>query len=106
MVEDEIMETLPEEEIINEEVTEEVLPPQEELVLENPETGEVLDPAAGDQDVVQTDPIIIYSVEPEAPATIWEKPFEEYTPTEGYLFLLFVLALTCVFYRIFKKGVL
>lgn len=105
MAEDEIMETLPEEEIINEEVTEEV-PDQEELVLENPETGEVLDPAAGDQDIVQTDPIIIYSVEPEAPATIWEKPFEEYTPTEGYLFLLFVLALTCVFYRIFKKGVL
>ena len=93
------------EEVINEEVMEEVLD-QEELVLEDPETGEVLDPAAGDQDVVQTDPIIIYSVEPEAPATIWEKPFEEYTPTEGYLFLLFVLALTCIFYRIFKKGVL
>lgn len=105
MAEDEIMDTLPEEEIINEEVTEEV-PDQEELVLEDPETGEVLDPATGDQDSVQTDPIIIYSVEPEAPATIWEKPFEEYTPTEGYLFLLFVLALTCVFYRIFKKGVL
>lgn len=91
------------EEITNEEVQEEV--PQE-LVLEDQETGEVLDPAAGDQDAVQTDPIVIYSVEPEAPATIWEKPFEEYTPTEGYLFLLFVLALTCVFYRIFKKGVL
>lgn len=106
MAENEIMETLPEEEVINEEVTEEVLPPQEELVLENPETGEVLDPAAGDQDAVQTDPIVIYSVEPEAPATIWEKPFEEYTPTEGYLFILVVLALTCVFYRIFKKGVL
>ena len=97
---------LNQEEVTNEEIPEEVLPAQEELVLENPETGEVLDPAAGDQDVVQTDPIIIYSVEPEAPATIWEKPFEEYTPTEGYLFLLFVLALTCIFYRIFKKGVL
>lgn len=106
MVDENVIETSPEEEVINEEVQEEVLPPQEELVLENPETGEVLDPATGDQDVVQTDPIIIYSVEPEAPATIWEKPFEEYTPTEGYLFLLFVLALTCVFYRIFKKGVL
>ena len=106
MVDENVIETSPEEEVTNEEIQEEVLPPQEELVLEDPETGEVLDPAAGDQDVVQTDPIIIYSVEPEAPATIWEKPFEEYTPTEGYLFLLFVLALTCIFYRIFKKGVL
>ena len=106
MDEDNVMETLPEEEVTNEEIQEEVLPPQEELVLEDPETGEVLDPAAGDQDAVQTDPIIIYSVEPEAPATIWEKPFEEYTPTEGYLFILVVLALTCIFYRIFKKGVL
>lgn len=106
MVDENVIETSPEEEVTNEEIQEEVLPPQEELILEDPETGEVLDPAAGDQDVVQTDPIIIYSVEPEAPATIWEKPFEEYTPTEGYLFLLFVLALTCVFYRIFKKGVL
>lgn len=106
MVDENVIETSPEEEVTNEEIQEEVLLPQEELILEDPETGEVLDPAAGDQDVVQTDPIIIYSVEPEAPATIWEKPFEEYTPTEGYLFLLFVLALTCIFYRIFKKGVL
>ena len=95
-----------EEEVTNEEIQEEVLPSQEELVLEDPETGEVLDPATGNQDAVQTDPIIIYSVEPETPATIWEKPFEEYTPTEGYLFILVVLALTCIFYRIFKKGVL
>lgn len=44
--------------------------------------------------------------ESESESTIWEKPFDEYTPTEGYLFLLFVLALVCVMFRIFKGGII
>lgn len=38
--------------------------------------------------------------------TIWDKPFEEYTPTEGYLFLIFTLILVYLGFRIFKGGVL
>lgn len=32
--------------------------------------------------------------------TIWLKPFEEYTPTEGYLLLLFVLAVSVLVFKL------
>lgn len=38
--------------------------------------------------------------------TIWDKPFEEYTPTEGYLFLLFVLTFAALAFKLFKGGIL
>lgn len=38
------------------------------------------------------------------PDTIWEKPFSEYTPTEGYLLLLFVLVLSSLAYKFFRRG--
>lgn len=37
--------------------------------------------------------------------TIWDKPFTEYTPTEGYLFLLFVLVLAYSAFNLFKGGI-
>lgn len=40
----------------------------------------------------------------EPPPTIWDKPFAEYTPTEGYLFLLFVLILSACAFKLFKGG--
>ena len=46
------------------------------------------------------------SVPASTPApVIWDKPFSDYTPTEGYLFLLFVLACVVVFYKIFEWGI-
>ena len=36
--------------------------------------------------------------------TIWNKPFDMYTPTEGFLFLIFVLILTALVFKIFKGG--
>lgn len=50
----------------------------------------------------------VYNVTIEAEATeptIWEKDFNEYTPTEAYLFLLFVLLLTAMVFRLFKGGI-
>lgn len=38
--------------------------------------------------------------------TIWDKPFEQYTTTEGYLFLIFTLIIVYFGFRIFKGGVL
>ena len=38
--------------------------------------------------------------------TIWDKPFEEYTPTEGYLFLIFTVILMYCGFKIFRGGVL
>lgn len=42
--------------------------------------------------------------ESTAAPTIWDKPFEEYTPAEGYLFLLFVLAVSCIAFKLFRRG--
>lgn len=42
--------------------------------------------------------------ESTAAPTIWNKPFEEYTPAEGYLFLLFVLAVSCIAFKLFRRG--
>lgn len=38
--------------------------------------------------------------------TLWNKPFDEYTPTEGYLFLLVAGGMTVMLYKIFRKGIL
>lgn len=38
--------------------------------------------------------------------TIWNKPFEDYTPTEGYLFLIFTVILMYCGFKIFRGGVL
>lgn len=48
----------------------------------------------------------VYNVTLEAPEpTIWDKDFNEYTPTEGYLFLMFVLLLTSMVFKLFKGGI-
>lgn len=39
-------------------------------------------------------------------AVIWDKPFTDYSPTEGYLFLLFVIACIVVFFKTFEWGVI
>lgn len=45
--------------------------------------------------------------ESSAPSfTLWNKPFDEYTPTEGYLFLLVAGGMTVILYKIFRKGIL
>lgn len=62
------------------------------------------EPAAGSDEQGST----VYNVTIEAEATeptIWEKDFNEYTPTEAYLFLLFVLLLTAMVFRLFKGGI-
>ena len=40
---------------------------------------------------------------PETAATIWDKPFNEYTPQEGYALLTFVLVLAACTFTIFRR---
>lgn len=64
--------------------------------------------AADSDDTAQSDPgsdeWAVYEM--SQVETIWDKPFEDYTPTEGYLFLIFTLILVYLGFRIFKGGVL
>lgn len=41
----------------------------------------------------------------ESVYTIWDKPFDLYTPAEGYLCLLFLVVLTTATFNLFKKGI-
>ena len=62
------------------------------------------EPAAGSDDQGGTVYNVTIETE-EAEPTIWDKDFNEYTPTEGYLFLLFVLLLSSMVFKLFKGGI-
>ena len=40
---------------------------------------------------------------PETAATIWDKPFNEYTPIEGYALLIFIVVLSACTLTVFRR---
>lgn len=68
--------------------------------------GDPAEPPAPDESAVDSpDADSAADLEPAPAYTIWDKPFAEYSPTEGYLFLLFVLVLSFCSFKIFKGGI-
>ena len=77
-------------------------PPADAVAL--PADGDIAPPEeSGGETPAEEIPETLAEEETPVP-TIWDKPFTDYTPTEGYLCLLFILFLSVCAFKLFKGG--